>query len=124
LKKISPSAFLQSRFPLAIIAGLLMAASFPKFGVAGFAWIAPGLILASALGKRGAQSFWIGYVAGMAHYLGSLYWLLNIPVSGFPILGWIALAAFLSIFPASWVWLCTKVSGVRCQGPDEHWSST
>lgn len=99
-----------------------MATAFPKFGVAGFAWIAPGLILASALGKHGRETFLIGYAAGMAHYLGSLYWLLNIPVSGFPILGWIALAAFLSLFPAGWVWLCVKASGVRCQVSGEHWS--
>ena len=79
--------------------------AFPKFGVAGFAWIAPALILATALGKRGGETFRIGYVAGLAHYLGSLYWLLNIPVTGFPILGWVALAAFLAIFPATWVWL-------------------
>ena len=105
MKKFSPSAFLRGRFPLAMLAGLLLAMAFPKIGVAGFAWIAPGLILATALGKRGGEAFRIGYMAGMAHYLGSLYWLLNIPVTGFPILGWIALAAFLSLFPATWVWL-------------------
>jgi apolipoprotein N-acyltransferase len=123
LNKFSPSAFLRGRYPLAILSGLILAAAFPKFGVAGFAWIAPGLILASALGKRGAESFRIGYVAGMAHYLGSLYWLLNIPVTGFPILGWIALAMFLALFPATWVWLSLKVSGARCQVPGEHWSA-
>jgi apolipoprotein N-acyltransferase len=105
LKKFSPSAFLRSRFPLAMVTGLLLATAFPDFGVAGFAWIAPGLILATALGKRGGEAWRIGYVAGLAHYLGSLYWLLNIPVTGFPILGWIALAAFLALFPATWVWL-------------------
>jgi apolipoprotein N-acyltransferase len=132
LKKISPSAFLRGRYPVAIVSGLVLAAAFPKIGIAGFAWIAPGLILASALGKRGGETWRIGYVAGMAHYLGSLYWLLNIPVTGFPILGWIALAAFLSLFPATWVWLCFTVSGVppslrfvaasRCQVSGEHWS--
>ena len=85
--------------------------SFPRIGIAGFAWIAPGLILATALGKRGAETFRIGYMAGMAHYLGSLYWLLNIPDSGaYPIMGWIALAAFLSIFPGTWVWLSLRSS--------------
>jgi len=85
--------------------------AFPKFGIAGFAWIAPALILAPALGKRGAETFRIGYVAGLAHYLGSLSWLLNIPDSGaYPILGWIALAAFLALFPATWVWLTINSS--------------
>jgi apolipoprotein N-acyltransferase len=122
LKKFSPSAFLRSRFPLAIFAGLLLAAAFPKIGIAGFAWIAPGLILAAALGRRGREAWLIGYTAGMAHYLGSLCWLLNIPVTGFPILGWIALAAFLSLFPATWVWLSLRISGLKAQTPGEGWA--
>jgi apolipoprotein N-acyltransferase len=124
LKKFSPSAFLRTRYPLAILAGLLLAASFPKFGIAGFAWIAPGLILATALGKRDAEAWRIGYVAGIAHYLGSLYWLLNIPVTGFPILGWIALALFLALFPATWVWLSLKMLGARGQGPPGNWAES
>ena len=106
MKKFSPSAFIRGRFPLAILAGLVLAMAFPKFGIAGFAWIAPALILSTAIGKRGGETFRIGYVAGLAHYLGSLYWLLNIPDSGaYPLLGWVALAAFLALFPATWVWL-------------------
>lgn len=110
MKKLSPSALLRSRFPLTIFAGLVLAAAFPKIGIAGFAWIAPGLILGVALGKPGGEAFRIGYVAGMAHYLASLYWLLNIPVPWFPILGWLALAAFLALFPATWVWLTLRLA--------------
>ena len=101
--------FIQSRYPLAIAAGLLLAAAFPKPAIAGLAWIAPGLMLAAAAGKRGGTSFRIGYVAGLAHYLASLYWLLLIPVTGFPILGWVALSAYLALWPATWVWLCGSV---------------
>jgi apolipoprotein N-acyltransferase len=108
LKKFSPSAFFHGRFPLAILAGLVLGAAFPKIGIAGFAWIAPGLFLAVALGKSSGETFRLGYVAGLAHYLFSLSWLLNIPVTGFPILGWIALAAFLALFPATWVWLSLR----------------
>ena len=93
---------------MAITAGLLLAAAFPKIGIAGFAWIAPGLMLAAALGKKGWESFRIGYVAGLAHYLASLYWLLLIPYPwhGIPLgpaAGWLALGAFLALFPATWV---------------------
>ncbi len=94
-----------SRHLAAIGAGLLLAAAFPKAGIAGFAWVAPALMLACAHKKTGRESFWIGYVAGLSFWLASLYWLLLIPVTGFPILGWIALGAFLALFFAVWVWL-------------------
>ena len=71
---------MRSRYPLAILAGLLLAASLPKVGIAGLAWVAPALMLAVALGKGGAESFRIGYVAGLAYYLASLYWLLLDPL--------------------------------------------
>lgn len=104
--------FLRSRYPLAIGAGLLWAAAFPKPGIAGFAWVAPGLMVASALGKNGGEKFRLGYVAGLAHYLAMLYWLLLIPYrwQGIPLgpaLGWLSLSAFLALFPAVWVWFTT-----------------
>jgi len=111
---ISTATFIRNRFPLAIVAGLLLALSFPNMGIAGFAWIAPGLMLAGALGKSDAESFRIGYVAGLAHYLASLYWLLLIPYRwhGIPLgpaLGWLALSAYLALFPAAWVWMAMKM---------------
>jgi apolipoprotein N-acyltransferase len=90
-------------------AGLLLAASFPKPGVAGLAWIAPGLVLFAALGKRGKPCFRIGYLAGLAHYLASLYWLLFIPFPAGAVVGWLALSAYLALYPAMWVWLCWKL---------------
>lgn len=41
----------------------------------------------------------------MFFWLTTLSWLLQIPVTGFPILGWIALSAFLAMYPATWLWL-------------------
>ena len=103
------------RFPLAIGAGLLLAAAFPQMNLAGFAWIAPGLLLGAALGSKGAESFRLGYVAGLAYYLTSLHWLLCIPYRWHslplgPAFGWLALSAYLALFPATWVWLAVKVS--------------
>jgi apolipoprotein N-acyltransferase len=89
----------------AVGAGLLLAASFPKLSIAGFAWVAPGLMLASAIGCTGKDGFRVGYVAGLSFWLPSLYWLLLIPVTGFPILGWMALSAYLALFHGAWVWL-------------------
>ncbi len=92
-------------------AGLLLAFAFPGFGVAGFAWIAPALMLACAHGKKPGESFMAGYIAGISFWLASLYWLLLIPVAGFPILGWIALSAFLALFSGTWVWLLSGKIG-------------
>lgn len=109
--------FFRSRYLLAVLAGLLLTSAFPKIGIAGFAWIAPGIMIAAALGKTGGEVFRIGYVAGLSHYLTMLYWLLLIPYRwhGIPLgpaLGWLALSAFLALFPALWVWLvCPQHTG-------------
>ena len=107
---LSPS--LRSRYILAAVAGLLLTAAYPKIGIAGFAWLAPGLMIAAALGKRAGEVFRIGYIAGLSHYLSLLYWLLLIPyrwcgIPLGPIAGWLALSGFLALYPAVWVWLVT-----------------
>ncbi|MEY2428927.1 MAG: apolipoprotein N-acyltransferase [Verrucomicrobiota bacterium] len=114
LKNLWANPLLRSRYPLAILAGLTLAASFPKIGIAGFAWIAPALMLVAAWGKTGWERFRIGYVAGLTHYLASLYWLLLIPYRwhGIPLgpaLGWLALSAFIALYPATWVWVLGEV---------------
>jgi apolipoprotein N-acyltransferase len=111
-------SLLRSRFTLAVIAGLLLAASFPKIGLAGLAWIAPALMLAAAIGKSGGERFRIGYVAGLTHYLASLYWLLLIPYRWHsiplgPAAGWLALSGYVALYPATWVWLLGRVRGVQ-----------
>jgi apolipoprotein N-acyltransferase len=111
-------SLIRSRYPPAILAGLLLAASLPKIGIAGLAWIAPALMLAAALGKGGWESFRIGYVAGLAYYLASLYWLLLIPyrwhsIPVGPAAGWLALSAYLALYPATWVWLLARVPGPK-----------
>ena len=85
-------------------AGLLLASAFPDINCAGFAWIATALLLAAARGQGGADAFRAGYVGGLFFWLASLSWLLRIPVAGFPILGWLSLAAFLALFNGVWVW--------------------
>jgi apolipoprotein N-acyltransferase len=95
----------RSRYVPAVLAGLVLATAFPRINLAGFAWIAPALILASAYGKSGADAFRIGYAAGLAFHLATLSWLLRIPAMGFPILGWLALSGVLALYTAVWVWL-------------------
>ena len=100
------------RHALAIVAGLLLAAAFPKLGIAGLAWIAPGLLLFSAVGQSGKMAFRLGWLGGFAFHLAALHWLLFIPVKGFPILGWLALSAYAALYPALWVWLCWRLAPV------------
>ncbi len=98
------------RHALAIVAGLLLAAAFPKLGIAGLAWIAPGLLLFSAVGQPAKVAFRLGWLGGFAFNLAALHWLLFIPVTGFPILGWLALSAYAALYPALWVWLCWRLA--------------
>ena len=112
LKRFLDELLIRSGYLLAIGAGLLLTAALPKISIAGCAWIAPALLMAAAHGKSGGDAFRVGYVAGLAHFLSSLSWLLLIPVSGFPILGWFSLSAFIALYPAVWVWLVAKC-GVR-----------
>jgi apolipoprotein N-acyltransferase len=107
LKNFSASTWI--RYGLGAVASLLLAASFPKFNIAGFAWIAPGLLLAATFHPRGTGTFRIGYVAGLVYYFAAFHWLLLIPVTGFPILGWFALSSYLALYPALWVWLCWRI---------------
>lgn len=105
------------RHALAVGAGLLLAAAFPKLGIAGLAWVAPGLLLFSAVGVPGKLAFRLGWLGGLAFNLAALHWLLFIPVTGFPILGWLALSAYAAVYPGLWVWLCWRI------GPHEFLAS-
>jgi apolipoprotein N-acyltransferase len=107
----SPAA---ARYSGAAIGGVLLSLSFAPAELAGAAWIAPGLILFCALGAGRAQSFRIGFVGGLAHFLSSLYWLLAMPFDwhGIPLapgLAWILLSAYCALFIALWVWFCWKI---------------
>lgn len=122
MKSLVSSPLARSRYLLAVVAGLMLAAAFPRIGIAGLAWIAPAFMMAAALGKRGWESFRIGYVAGLAHYLAMLYWLLLIPYQwhGIPLgpaAGWLSLSAFSALFPATWVWLASEARRAMCPGP-------
>ena len=114
------------RFGLAVLAGLLLTAAFPNIGIAGAAWIAPGVMLFVAAGVSGKRTFWLGFFTGLAHFLSSLYWLLLIPytwhgIPALPALGWLALSAYCALFTALWVWLCWKICPITKQAT---WTAT
>jgi len=107
-KSVVTELFWRSGYLVAIVAGLLLAIAFPKFGLAGFAWICPALMLFAARCKSAADAFRAGYVSGLTFWLASLYWLLLIPAAGFPILGWIALSAYVALYFGAWTWFVSK----------------
>ena len=148
LKSFLIELFWRSGYLLAIVAGLLLTAAFPKIGIAGFAWVAPALLVfatqipqrrTAGVGARvvptrslsqdqplriednprsGGDAFRVGYVAGLTHFLSSLYWLMLMPVTGFPILGWLALAAYVALYPAIWTCMVSyfDVSALQVPG--------
>lgn len=74
------------------------------------AWIAPGLILFATAGTTLRVRFAAGFIAGLAHFLTSLYWLLHIPFPQTAWLGWLALSAYCALYFAAWTCLCWKLS--------------
>lgn len=106
-----------------MLAGACLGCAFPNFGIAGFAWIAPGLLLLAAVGAKGGEAFRVGFIGAVMHYLVSLSWLLNIPyrwlgVPLAPAAGWLALSAFLALGPATWVWLVTRLGAGLNPAPE------
>jgi apolipoprotein N-acyltransferase len=90
---------------LAVLAGGLLAAAYPRPEVAGLGWVAPGLLMVAALGCPPAKAFWTGYWGGLVFWGISLYWLLWIPVAFWPVLGWLALSGYLALYQGVWTWL-------------------
>lgn len=90
------------------VVGLVWSASFPLLDAAGAAWLTPAFLLAIAWRLDGGAAFRVGFVAGLVHALSSLYWLLYMPFPPGAVLGWVALSAYLALFPALWVWLCWR----------------
>lgn len=88
----------------------------PKWELAGFAWIAPAVLLLATFGAAPRQAFKFGYVAGVAQQLTTLYWLLNIPFPAGAIAGWLAVSAFLAIYPAIWCWLAWRFFPLPIRG--------
>jgi apolipoprotein N-acyltransferase len=118
LNRFLNELFVRSGFLIAVFAGLLLAASFPKVDFAGGAWIAPGLLAFASHEKRRGDAFRVGVIAGLSFWLTSLYWLLDIPYRWHSIplgpgAGWLALATVLSLFLGTWTWLISDAWHIR-----------
>ncbi|RPH54664.1 MAG: hypothetical protein EHM89_18290, partial [Acidobacteria bacterium] len=65
-------------YPLALLSGVLLAVSFPRFGYPPFGWIAlTPLLVALAPASRpiaARRAFALGLVAGIVYFAGTVYW--------------------------------------------------
>ncbi len=118
LKRFLNELFLRSGYLWAVLAGLSLAAAFPKVDFAGGALIAPGLLVFAAQNKRGGDAFRVGFIGGLSFWLASLYWLLEIPCQWHSIplgpgVGWLALSTVLSLFFGTWTWLVSNQGGIN-----------
>jgi apolipoprotein N-acyltransferase len=92
--------------PLALLSGILLALSFPRFGHSFFAWIALAPLLVAL--RRGSlmRALGLGLATGAVYFTGTVYWITGVMVvyGNLPI--WVAipvnasLIATLALFPA------------------------
>jgi apolipoprotein N-acyltransferase len=115
---------------LALLSGLLCAASFPKFGLPAFGWIALSpLIVSAALSAHPGRSllrrpFTLGLITGMVYFGGTVYWLAAVMATYGDLSPWLSgsiaalLASYLALYPAVFAVLVARavrqfgVSGV------------
>lgn len=105
----SSASSLRKRAVMAAVAGIALAASFQPFNWSGLAWIAPGIWLLCGMGQTGRERFLIGFAGGMGFYIPAVHWLRFIPYPVTPYVGWAALASYLALYPAIWLWLCWRI---------------
>lgn len=64
----------RGRFLWAVLSAILLTLSFPRFSIDYLAWIALVPLLIALDGQRPWYAFQLGFVFGMVHYLGLVYW--------------------------------------------------
>jgi apolipoprotein N-acyltransferase len=91
---------------LAAVAGILLAAAFPTIGLPYLSWIALVPLFISLKDRTVKQGFWLGGVAGLFYFAGTVHWVTNsihfygnvpiLPASLVTLL----LCAYLALYPA------------------------
>jgi apolipoprotein N-acyltransferase len=110
---------------LAIVSGILLALSFPRYGHPMFAWIAltPLIVPLFEIHRswpafRRGRAFLLGWIAGLGYFAGTVYWTGTV-VSQFGGLAWpvgiivaALLVAYLALFPGLFT-LCLGWLGAK-----------
>jgi apolipoprotein N-acyltransferase len=69
-----PEKIDKQKIASAVLSGLLLTGSFPKIGMAWLSWFALVPLLVSLRSLSFRNGFWLGFIAGLVHYLTLLYW--------------------------------------------------
>ena len=72
-----PSVTVRWRWGLALVSGLLSAAAFPPWDLGWVAFVGWAPLLLSLRGARGREAAGLGYAAGLAFYLATIWWVIN-----------------------------------------------
>ena len=107
---------------LAAASGLLLTGAFPKIGLDWLAWFALVPLLLAISNLSGRQSFRLGFITGLVHYLSLLYWVVPVmrTYGYLPLYLSVAIlflfAAVLAFFPAvfSMTLAAIGVTPLRC----------
>jgi len=105
----------------AVLSGILLALSFPPADFDGLAWVALAPVLWAIwfsepwTKREPLRIFLLGYIAGLGYFVGSLQWLTTVTVAG-----WLALAAYLAVYPALWALFVGLMARVQAEnfGPE------
>ncbi|MDP2645257.1 MAG: apolipoprotein N-acyltransferase [Desulfobacterales bacterium] len=111
----------------AVLSGLLLAGSFPKIGIPQLAWFALAPLLVSIQNLSFRNSFRLGFLCGLVHYLVLMYWLVytmmtygHLPLY-VSIVVLILLSAYLALYTALFAALlsrlCRTSAGWIVMGP-------
>lgn len=102
---------------LAILSGLMLTASFPPGKLSWMAWFALVPLFGSLKNESPSRAFRLGFIAGIAHYLTLIYWIVVVlnHYGGLPFLVslfvLIIFCFYLSLYPALFSYLICRIKG-------------
>jgi apolipoprotein N-acyltransferase len=102
------------------ISGLLLTASFPKIGIEWLAWFALVPLLYGLKELSPGAGFRMGFIAGLAHYLSLLYWLVPV-MRTYGYLPWYLAIIILILFAAVLALFWALFSMILCSSGDTPW---
>lgn len=107
----------RTKIGVAVVSGLMLTASFPPGKLDWIAWIAIVPLLWCLKNETPSRAFRLGLIAGFAHYMTLIYWIVSVlkHYGGLPLLislcVLILFCLYLSLFPAFFSYLLCKIKG-------------